>query len=125
VRIDQKHPYLGEPRFSVLYEDQDSIDLFGQRSDNITVDLATTGDAELWAEKVFAPRALTHVQSLTTPTIDRQRNLTEAIEFMPGDYVGVSYVTSEIDIETTYTITRVRHTIDVNNWFTTLEVWKE
>jgi hypothetical protein len=125
VRIDQKHPYLGDPLFSVLYEDQDSIDLFGQRSDNITVDLATTADAELWAQKVFVPRTLTNVQSVTTPTIDRQRGLTEAITFMPGDFVGVSYVTNEIDIETTYTITRVRHSIDVNNWFTTLEVWKE
>jgi hypothetical protein len=30
-----------------------------------------------------------------------------------------------MNIDTTYTVTRVRHSIDVNNWFTTLEVWKE
>lgn len=125
VLITQKYEYLAAPVFSVLYEDQDSIDLFGQRSENLTIDLAETTDAEAWAQAVFVPKQLTNVQSVTTPAINRQRQLTEAIEFMPGDFVGVSYVTDEINIDTTYTVTRVGHSIDVNNWFTTLEVWKE
>jgi hypothetical protein len=65
------------------------------------------------------------VTSVTTPAIDRLRDLTEAIEFMPGDTVRVLYSNDDIDIDTVYTVTRVRHIIDVNNWFTTLEVWKE
>jgi hypothetical protein len=44
---------------------------------------------------------------------------------MPGDTVRVLYSNDDIDIDTVYTVTRVRHIIDVNNWFTTLEVWKE
>ena len=122
VLVTQKY---GATPFSELYEDSDSIDLFGQRSENFTVDLDTTADADQWAAAVFVPKTITNVQSVVTPAIDRDRALTEAIEFMPGDFVGVYFVTDEMNIDTTYTVTRVRHSIDVNNWFTTLEVWKE
>lgn len=125
VLVTQKFEYLGNPIFTELYENQDSIDLFGQRSENFTVDLATTIDAQAWADAVFVPKTITNVQQVTTPAINRIGELTEAIEFMPGDFVGVYYVTDEMNIDTTYTVTRVRHSIDVNNWFTTLEVWKE
>lgn len=122
VLVTQKY---GATPFSELYTDSDSIDLFGQRSENFTVDLDTTADADLWAGAVFTPKTITNVQSVVTPAVNRDRDLTEAIEFMPGDFVGVYYVTDEMNIDTTYTVTRVRHSIDVNNWFTTLEVWKE
>jgi len=122
VLVTQK--YAVTP-FSQLYTDQDSIDLFGQRSEDFTVDLYDILDADAWANAVFTPKPVTIVQSVVTPAIDRFRDLTEAVEFMPGDYVGVYYVTDNIDIQTNYTITRVRHSIDVNNWFTTLETWKE
>ena len=122
VLVTQK--YDATP-FSQLYTDSDSIDLFGQRSENFTVDLDTTADADLWAAAVFTPKTITNVQSVVTPAVNRDRDLTEAIEFMPGDFVGAYYVTDEMNIDTTYTVTRVRHSIDVNNWFTTLEVWKE
>ena len=105
VLLTQK--YDASP-FTELYEDSDSIDLFGQRSENFTVDLDTTADADQWAAAVFTPKTITNVQSVVTPAI-----------------VGVYYVTDEMNIDTTYTVTRVRHSIDVNNWFTTLEVWKE
>jgi hypothetical protein len=125
VLVNQKNAFMGDPLFSQLYTDQDSIDLFGQRSDDFSVDLATTADADAWANAVFQPKPITRVQQVVTPAIDRARDLTAAAEFMPGDYVGVKFVTDNIDIDTNYTVTRVRHSIDVNNWFTTLEVWKE
>ena len=125
VLVNQKYEYLANPKFSELYIDQDSIDLFGQRSEDFTVDLATTLDADAWANAVFSPKPVTRVQQVVTPAIDRNRDLTAAAEFMPGDYVGVVYQTENINIDTNYTVTRVRHSIDVNNWFTTLETWKE
>jgi hypothetical protein len=125
VLVKQRYEFMGDPLFTQLYTDQDSIDLFGQRSEDFTVDLATTFDADAWANAVFAPKPITRVRSVVTPTIDRSRDLTEAAEFMPGDYVGVVYETDNIDINQNYTVTRVSHSIDVNNWFTTLEVWKE
>lgn len=125
VLVTQKYEYLGDPVFTELYVDNDSIDLYGQRSSDFTVDLATTADAAAWAAAVFAPKPITHVQSVVTPAINRDRDLTAAVEFMPGDYVGVIYQTENINIDQDYTVTKVSHTIDVNNWFTTLETWKE
>lgn len=125
VVINQKYEHLGDPKFSILYSDRDSIDLYGERSDEFDVDLAREEDATTWSNLVFAPKPITLVQDVTTPAIDRSRNLTEAIEFMPGDIVGVVYENDDINIDSAYTVTRVRHSIDVNNWFTTLEVWKE
>ena len=125
VLVTQKYEYLGNPVFTQLYADQDLTDLYGERSSDFTVDLASTTDADSWANAVFAPKPVTHVQNVVTPTVDRNGNLTEASQFMPGDVVGVKYQTANINIDTDYTITRVRHSIDVNNWFTTLELWKE
>jgi hypothetical protein len=125
VLITQRYEYLGDPVFTVLYKDQDSIDLYGERSDNFTVDLARVEDAQTWSDLVFALKPVTTVQNVVSPAIDRSRSLTEIVEFMPSDLVGVYYVTDEMNIDTTYTVTKVSHSIDVNNWFTTLETWKE
>lgn len=121
----QKYEYQANPVFTQLYADQDLTDLYGERSADFTVDVARLEDADRWAEAVFAPKPATRVQNVVTPTITRQGDLTEAAEFMPGDIVGVKYQTSNINIDQDLTVTRVRHSIDVNNWFTTLEVWKE
>jgi len=51
--------------------------------------------------------------------------LTPAAVFTPGTIIGVSYTTNQLDIVGYYTIIRVSHDIDVDNWFTTLELWKE
>lgn len=123
--IKQKYEYLGNPVFEIAYIDQDSIDIFSERSGDYTVDLAETSDANKYMDSLVIPRPPTIVKSVTTPTIDRLGDLTEASVLMPGDYIGVSYVTDKIDLEDTYTITKVSHSVDVNNWFTTIELWKE
>jgi hypothetical protein len=51
--------------------------------------------------------------------------LTEAAVFTPGTTVGVSYTKNQLNIVGYYTIIKVSHSIDVDNWFTTLELWKE
>jgi hypothetical protein len=60
-----------------------------------------------------------------TPAIDRQGTLTEVAAFKPGTLIGVDYSTENITIQGYYTIVRVSHSVDVNNWYTTLELWKE
>lgn len=125
VLVQQKEQFGAVPKFQALYKDSDLIELYGERSSDFTVDLAETADANRWASALFVPRSPTHVQQVVIPTIDRLSNLTEAAIFMPGEFIAVDFVTDELDIQETYTITRVRHNIDVNNWFTTLELWKE
>jgi hypothetical protein len=110
---------------SVLVENQDSIDLYGTNSDDVTVNTTNIGELQAWAEAVFAGMPAHAVKTVETPAIDRLGNLTQAAIFTPGTLIGVNYTTSNINIDEYYTITKVSHSVDVNNWFTTLELWKE
>jgi hypothetical protein len=109
----------------VFRKDQDSIDLYGESA--IDVAINTTDGTELarWASAVYIQAPTKLVSQVVTPAKDRLGDLTAAAVFTPGTLVGVSYTTNQLDIVGYYTIIRVSHEIDVNNWFTTLELWKE
>lgn len=110
---------------SVLVRNTDSIELFGEYA--IDTDLNTTDEIELtrWASAVFNQTTTKLVQSVETPAIDRKGALTHAAIIQPGETIRVVYQTPQLNINDTYTVTKVSHNIDVNNWFTTLELWKE
>ena len=109
----------------VVVKDQDSIDLYGELAQD--VDINTTSSTELtrWANAAFPATPTKSVHSVETPAKDRQGTLTQAAFFTPGTPVGVNYQTTNLEIVDYYTTTKVSHSIDVNNWFTTLELWKE
>lgn len=110
---------------SVLVRNTDSIELFGEYA--IDTDLNTTDADELerWARAVFNQTTTKLVQNVETPAIDRKGALTHAAIIQPGETIRVVYTTPQLNINDTYTVTKVSHSIDVNNWFTTLELWKE
>ena len=109
----------------VFRKDQDSIDLYGESAVDVVIN--TTDEAELarWAEAVYRQAPTKLVSEVVTPAIDRLGDLTPAAVFTPGTIIGVSYTTNQLNIVGYYTIIRVSHDIDVDNWFTTLELWKE
>jgi hypothetical protein len=109
----------------VFLKDQDSIDLYGESA--IDVIINTTDETELarWAEAVYSQQPKKLVSQVVTPAIDRLGDLTAAAVFTPGTLIGVSYTTNQLNIVDFYTVIRVSHSIDVDNWFTTLELWKE
>ena len=78
-----------------------------------------------WGTVVFNQTTTKLVKSVETPAIDRKGNLTHAAVIAPGETININYQTNELDISDTYTVTKVSHSIDVDNWFTTLELWKE
>ena len=110
---------------SVLVRNTDSIELFGEYA--IDQDLNTTDAEELerWSRAVFNQTTTKLVQSVETPAIDRKGALTHAAIIQPGETIRVVYRTPQLNINDTYTVTKVSHSIDVNNWFVTLELWKE
>lgn len=110
---------------SVTIKNQDSIDLYGEFAVDTTLDTTDSAELERWATAVFNQTTTKLVDSVQTPAIDRLGDLTHAAIFEPGETINIDYQTAELDIQDTYTITRVSHTIDVNNWFTTIELWKE
>jgi hypothetical protein len=110
---------------STFRKDQDSIDLYGESAIDIAINTTTLAQLDNWADRVFNHRSANQVNQVQTPTIDRLGTLTNAAVFTPGMTVGVSYTNSQLDIVGFYTIIKVSHRIDVDNWFTTLELWKE
>jgi hypothetical protein len=109
----------------VALKDQDSIDLYGESAVDVTLNTTDATELSLWANRVFSQNPQNLVNRVETPTIDRLGTLTNAAVFTPGMTVGVSYTNSQLDIVGFYTIIKVSHRIDVDNWFTTLELWKE
>jgi hypothetical protein len=114
-----------DPATYVIQKDQDSIDLYGEAAIDISINTTNFAQLDNWADRVFNHRSANQVNMVQTPTIDRLGNLTEAAVFRPGMTVGVSYTKDQLNIEGFYTIIKVSHRIDVDNWFTTLELWKE
>jgi len=109
----------------IVKTNQDSIDLYGIFA--LDVEINTTPDGQLvkWADEVFSQSPTKLVNEVSTPTVDRSGTLTNAAFFTPGNLVGVKYTRAPLTIDDYYTITKVSHSIDVNNWSTTLELWKE
>jgi hypothetical protein len=103
----------------------DTIELYGETAEDVTLNTTDLTRLEDWANRAFNPFPSKIVSQVTTPAIDRNATLTQAAFFNPGGLIGVKYQTSNLDIEDNYTITRVNHQIDPDNWFTTLELWKE
>jgi hypothetical protein len=114
-----------DPLITTFRKDQDSIDLYGESAINIDINTTSLAQLNNWADRVFNHRSANQVKRVQTPAIDRTGNLTNAAVFTPGMTVGVSYTNSQLDIVGFYTIIKVSHRIDVDNWFTTLELWKE
>lgn len=113
------------PSTSVTIRNTDSIELYGEWAVDTTIDTTDIDELERWGTVVFNQTTTKLVKSVETPAIDRLGNLTHAAVITPGETINIDYQTNELDISDTYTVTKVSHSIDVNNWFTTLELWKE
>jgi hypothetical protein len=109
----------------VFLRDQDSIDLYGESAIDVSINTTDATELSRWATAVYRQAPTKLVSQVVTPSKDRLGNLTAAAVFTPGSLVGVSYTTNQLNIVGYYTVIRVSHEIDVDNWFTTLELWKE
>ena len=109
---------------SLLQENLDSIQLYGRLAYDATVNAANSDELQTWLDLAFIERPRHLVQDVTTPTIDRSGTLTDAATVTPGFIVRVDYQTDNIGINQTYQVTRVKHSIDPDRWFTTLELWR-
>jgi hypothetical protein len=114
-----------DPATFVTRRDQDSIDFYGEAAINLEINTTNLNQLNSWANRVFNHKSANQVNQVVTPAKDRLGNLTEAAVFTPGMTVGVSYTRDQLNIVGFYTIIKVSHRIDVDNWFTTLELWKE
>jgi hypothetical protein len=110
---------------SVLIKNTDSIELFGEFAIDQTLNVTDIDELERWGVTVFNQTSTKQVSGVETPAIDRRGNLTHAAIIEPGETININYQTPQLNINEPYTVTKVSHSIDPNNWFTTLELWKE
>jgi hypothetical protein len=110
---------------SVLVNNTDSIELYGVFATDAIVNTTDATELEDWATSVFNSSTRNLVRSVQTPAVNRLGNLTHAAVIAPGETIRVVYQTSKLNINQAYTVTKVSHNINVDNWFTTLELWKE
>lgn len=113
-----------DPATYVVLQDEGNIALFGETTTDVSLNTTTTTELNRWGLHVFNQAPTKLVQQVTTPAIDRQGNLTAAATMTPGTLIGVKYTRTPLDIDAYYTTTRITHSIDPNNWFTTMELWK-
>ena len=109
----------------IALQDTDSIELYGESASDVVLNVTDTDELTRWATAVFSQTPNKLVKQVETPTIDRLGNLTEASLFQPGTLVGVDFEREQLHVQDFYTITKVSHEINVNGWYTTLELWKE
>lgn len=110
---------------SVLIRNTDSIELYGEFAIDQTLNVTDVNELERWGISVFNQTSTRLVKEVETPAIDRLGALTHAAVIEPGETININYQTPELNINEPYTVTKVSHSIDANNWFTTLELWKE
>ena len=109
----------------IVKTNQDSIDLYGIFALDVSINTTPDGQLVKWADEVFSQSPTKLVNEVSTPAVDRTGTLTNAAFFTPGDLIGVKYTRAPLNIDDYYTITKVSHSIDVDNWSTTMELWKE
>jgi len=108
----------------VALEDRDSIELYGENFNSLTLNVIDTDELEIWASQVFSTVVTKLVNTVETPAVDRLGNLTQAAVITPGQLLGVRFDRNQLAIDEYYTITRVNHSIDANSWYTQFELWK-
>ncbi len=114
-----------DPDVNITLTNEDSIQLYGYSANDEAINTTDITELTRWGNAVFAQSPTKLVQQIETRTIDRSGTLTEAATFTPGTLIGVKYQTNNININDYYTAVRVVHSINVDQWFTTMELWKE
>lgn len=109
---------------TLFLSNQESIDIYGVNNESVTLSSYSLTDMGVWGLQVFNQAPGNLVSMVKTPAVDNSGNLTQAATFTPGTLIGVKYQTNNIDIDDYYTITKVSHSINVDTWYTTLELWK-
>lgn len=113
-----------DPTTYVVTIDEGSIVLYGETSADIEINTTDTTELTRWSDHVFTTAPTKLVNAVETPAIDRNGDLTEAALLTPGQPIKVKYTRGADVIDAIYAITKVSHSITVDNWFTTLELWR-
>jgi hypothetical protein len=112
--------------YSYTYRDQDSIDLFGEKTFDIALWIAAIGlDWKLlWINASLELAAKDRIRNVSVSAINSNNMELNDVAFLkPGlDYAQLNFVDTNIEIDNSYLITRVNHNITPEFWETELEL---
>ena len=100
---------------------QDLVDLYGEIRCEKTLHLRKT-NINTWLSFITPKNPGRKVSQVTTPTIRRDGTLAAIIG--PQNVIEIDLEQPTFTINENTWVTRVIHSIDPDNWFTTLELWK-
>lgn len=110
---------------TVSIRNQVSIDLWGERPVQVSLDLASLTDLQNWANDVTIYPASRTVKTLSSHVDDvKTADLDEWFTLVPAYKVNVHMVMDTFTIDEDYTVIGVTHRIDPENWYQTLQLWK-
>lgn len=79
---------------------------------------------QFWLDNVSIKNPGRKVQQVTTPAIRRDGLLADVTALQPRKTINVNVVKTGYTVNEDTFITKATHTLDPENWFVTLEVWK-
>jgi hypothetical protein len=110
---------------SATYIDSDSIDLFGQNSIELALDVYDQTDLDNYIAYAGTATARPKIKSVAIDAIShKNRKLHDVWKLYPSAPVQVQINQADFAINERYLVTRVAHHITPEVWETELELWR-
>jgi len=109
---------------TVTSTNQDMIDLFGENTYNVTVNVFDETDLTKWADALADRNNIKRVSSVKGHGVNELGETTALVGYKPGSFIRVMFERGTTSIDEIFAASRVSHSITVDNWFTTLELWR-
>lgn len=109
-----------------IYKNQDSIDLYGQKTYQVAINYSTTTPTfnQNWTNFQYNFANKEHIRSVSVSPINYNDGVINDVAFVQAGlrYAVLTFVDTNISIDTSFLITRVSHTITPDYWNTDLEL---
>jgi len=115
---------LSDGSYTVTKTNQDMIDLFGENAYEVSVNVFDDPDLDAWAAALSSRNQVKRVKSVQAKAISNTNRINGIGYVIPGQLLEVYFLRDATNIQEIYSATRVSHSITVDSWITTLELWK-
>jgi hypothetical protein len=108
----------------VTDKNQDSIDLYGELSTERSLNLWNSYALTLWAKALNEYSPVKYVRSVAGVAATPNTPIGAFAYMKPSDLLNVKFTRTGLSIDESYRIVNVNHSISVDEWNTTVELWK-
>lgn len=114
-----------DPLTFVTGVNQDSIDLYGMNHQDLTLNLNNTAEYQRYLDYALTYTGQQRIKSISADAVShKNRDLKDVWKLWPGNTVLVNVSVGTTTINQKYIVSAVTHQIDVYNWVTDVELWR-